>query len=253
MTYALYPMFRAARAALPADGRAMPYGWVELPKTLGANWMAYGLMADEFARELANTLNALTRYVRDLQASAGVVDPLTDRQKLEATISFIAPVATVALNLPAVIKARFGFAAAHLCHQANQLKASDWRDDLPFDSEIWPHTAEAFGKPWRNWRGLKRRLDAINSKRFQAATHDFRNTYNHRFSPRFVIGETQPVQRRASSDGRVSYAIGGQPALDLAVIAGLLGEERDRCYAAYEAFQALVREHAGGIAARPGV
>jgi hypothetical protein len=250
---ALYLRFRDVRRSRPVDGEMMPYDWVSLPNPIGPMWLAYGLMVEEFARELANIVNEFTRHVRDLDAWAEVVTGLSDSEKLEAAISFINPVATVAVTLPAVIKSRFAFAAAHLCHQANQAKDSAWVDDFPLDEDIWPSTPDTYGKPWPAWRKLKPRLDALNSKAFQQATRDFRNTYNHRFSPRFVIGRTQMVTRRRAPSGQVSYAIGEQPPLDLKQIAGLLASERDRVYAAFRAFRALVTEQTSAIAAKPSV
>ncbi|WP_105373385.1 hypothetical protein [Neorhizobium huautlense] len=43
------------------------------------------------------------------------------------------------------------------------------------------------------------------------------------------------------------YAFGGKPALALADIADLLLTERDLCYAAFEAFQALIGEQTTAI------
>jgi hypothetical protein len=130
------------------------------------------------------------------------------------------------------------------------LKNGAWRDEFTLDSQIWPNTAEEYGKPWRTWKALKRRLDVLNSKAFQASTHFFRDTYNHRFSLRFVIGLT-PVFREQMADGRVCYKIGGQPPLDLNE--ALLLVEQDRCYQAFEAFQAMVRDHEAAIATNAGV
>ena len=247
----LYEQFRRTLDILPHEGRMMPYRWGALPQSVSAVWIPYGLMFDEFAGELANSINDLTQHVRRLRAWSAVVEPLSDDDKLEVVNEFIEVLATVAVSLPYVIRSRFIFATAHLCHQANLAnEESAWRDDLPLDSEIYMKTADEYGKPWRAYKTLKRRLEAVSGKEYQKKTHDFRNAYNHRFSPRFVIGETQFVTRQFNpATGSAAYAIGGVAPLELPHLADLLAAERDRCYAAYDAFERLVREHEAAIAA----
>jgi hypothetical protein len=237
--------------ATPFTGRFMPYGWGGLPNPLSAAWMAYSQMLGEFSTELANTINGFTHDVQRLRVWSEVVAPLSDKQKLNATHEFIDTLATNAVNLPYVIRSRFAFATAHLCHQANQTRDfSGWNDDLPLDGEIWLNTADQYGKGWASYVPLKRRLEAIGAKAFKDATGDFRNAYNHRFSPRFVVGMTGLVTRIVDKDtGGVCYGFGGREPLDLAAVADLLAEERDRCYAAFTTFQALVGEQVAAIAA----
>lgn len=227
----------------------MPYRWSGLPATISAVWMPYDMMFDEFATELSNTINDLTNHVRRLRAWAVVVAPLSDKARLDATHEFIDVLGTVAVNLPYVIRSRFIFAAAHLSHQANLTdETREWVDDLPLDKDIYLDIAERYGRGWKKFNTLKRRLEAISGKAYQRNTHDFRNAYNHRFSPRFVVGETQLVTRRVNpAIGRAFYAIGGLPPLDLGRVAELLAAERDRCYLAFDAFQDLVREHEAAI------
>ena len=82
-------------------------------------------------------------------------------------------------------------------------------------------------------------------------TDDFRNTYNHGFSSRFVVGMTAMVKREVIG-GRVSYAFGGTDPLTVAEVANLLAVERDHCYRAFEAFQELVEEQIAAIVAVKG-
>lgn len=227
----------------------MPYRWGGLPQRISAVWMPYDMMFDEFARELANSINDLTHHVHRLRAWSAVVAPLSERRRLDATHEFVDMLGTVALNLPYAIRSRFIFAAAHLCHQANLARVEDaWVDDLPLDSDIYLDVAQRYGSDWKKFNPLKRRLEGISARDYQRQTHDFRHAYNHRFSPRFVVGETQFVTRRANpATGRVSYAVGALPPLGLERMAALLAGERDRCYLAFDAFVQLVREHEAAI------
>ena len=251
MSVALYRSYRRALKATPFTGRFMPYGWGGLPNPLSATWMAYSQMLGEFSTELANAINGLTHDVQRLRAWSLVVGPLSDQQKLNATHEFIDTLATNAVNLPYVIRSRFAFAVAHLCHQANLAKdLAGWKDDLPLDGEIWLNTADKYGKGWAGYVPVKLCLEGIGAKAFKDATGDFRNAYNHRFSPRFVVGMTGLVTRIVdTTSGRVCYGFGGREPLDLAEVADLLAAERDYCYSAFAAFQTLVAEQVAVIAA----
>lgn len=230
----------------------MPYDWDVLPKSLDVRWLAYSQMLSEFSRELANVINDLTNYVSRLEAWSEVMRTLSNDEKLEACREFIDPLAIVAVGLPYAIKARFVFAIAHLCHQANRARQGrDWQDNLTWDGDIKMDAAETLGGDWPSFKRLKVRLDTVNGKAFKQATHDFRNAYNHRLSPRFVIGITQMVTRQVDPKTKsVYYGFGGIEPLDLAEVSALLTAQRDNCYRVFEAFQALVLEHVTVITAK---
>jgi hypothetical protein len=248
MSIMLYRRYRAALRATPFDGCFMPYEWTRLPNQLDGLWLPYAEMLGEFVRELANTINDLTHGVQRVRAWAAVVPSLSDHQKLHACHEFIDALATLTVNLPYVVRSRFIFATAHLSHQANIVHdGTAWLDDLPLDGKIYMAEADARGKRWKTYPTLKRSLEGLSGKAFRVATHEFRDTYNHRFSPRFVIGITRMVRRRVES-GRVSYSLGGLAPLPLDAVANLLAAERDQAYRAFEAFQALVHEQSKAIA-----
>jgi hypothetical protein len=244
-----YRQYRAALKTAPFKGKVMPYGWGELPTSLSFEWMPYAEMFREFSQELSNSINDLSRYAHQLAAWRDVSDALDDDGKFSVAHEFVDPLATVALNLPYVIRSRFIFAVAHLSHQANRSKAVDgWKDDLPLDGEINFSEADATGAPWRGWSKLKPKLERIGNRTYQARTANFRNLYNHRFSPRIVFGQTNAVTRLVdASSGRVTYAFGGTPPLTLKLVVELLDEECQHCYRAYEGFQKLVREQEAAI------
>jgi len=107
-----------------------------------------------------------------------------------------------------------------------------------------------YGPKWRSYEACKSILERISDKKFQRDTHDFRHAYNHRFSPRVVVGMTRFVTRRVDPKSKgVTYAFGGIPPFKLDVVADLLTEQCERCYAARGAFQQLVREHEASISA----
>ncbi len=249
MTIETYRRYRRILKITPFKGKFAPYNWGGLPQTLYITWAPYSQMFDEFSRELANALNSLTNYTHQLAAWRDLLALMDQQQQLDASVDFVDPVATVALNLPYVIRSRFIFASAHLCHQANHAKQGPtWKDDLPLDGEVWFDAADKRGKTWQRYNTFKVRLEKVGAKDYQTATHDFRNAYNHRFSPRIVLGVSNLVTRRVNtSTGTVTYAFGETPALSLSHIVGLLEEQCQRAYRAFEAFQKLVKEHEAAI------
>ncbi|MDR6453453.1 hypothetical protein [Variovorax paradoxus] len=246
-----YRQYCAALKATPFNGIYMPYGWGALPHTLPIDWMPYAEMFKEFSQELANIINDLTRYTHQLAAWRDVVDKLDNNGKFDVAHEFVNPLATIALNLPYVIRSRFIFAAAHLSHQSNQTKLPEgWTDNLALDDEIYFAQAEVVGGPWKKWNKLKTKLERIGDKGYQAKTKNFRHTYNHRFSPRIIIGQTNIVTRKVDVEtNRVSYGFGGTEPLTLKLIVELLEEECQHCYKAFQAFQKLVQEQEKAISA----
>ncbi|MEL5350488.1 hypothetical protein PTR25_11940 [Serratia nevei] len=137
MTIETYRQYRCILESTPFKGKHAPYEWGELPQTLHMDWFPYSQMFNEFSGELANALNELLGYTHQLAAWRDLLAPLNPQQQLDAAVDFVDPVATVALNLPYVIRSRFIFASAHLCHQANQAKqGAEWKDEFPLDGEI---------------------------------------------------------------------------------------------------------------------
>jgi hypothetical protein len=250
MSVELYEKYAAALAAARWDCEFVEYDWSNLPRQLDAMWLPYGMMLSEFSREIANSLNDLTNYTRRLRAWSAVVAPMTDQEKMDTVHEFIDSVAIVGLNLPAVIRSRFAFAAAHLCHQANRaLDGPAWKDNLRMDHQIELKDASKHGSRWSRYDPFRLRVESIADQEYRDATHDFRNAYNHRLSPRVVIGLTQAVTRTVNPKSKaVSYAFGALPALALDHVADLLAAQCKRGRLAFEAFQDLVREHEKSIA-----
>ncbi|MER8708949.1 integrase [Mesorhizobium sp. M0220] len=243
-----YTQYRAQLDATPIGGRWMPYRWWSLPNPMSARWMPYNEMLAEYSGELANKINDLTHYAHRLRTWAAVLAPLSNEDKHDLTHEFIDMLGTVALGLPYALKSRFTFAAGHLCHQANMTKISDWKDDFP-TANLYLNDIEPYCRGWRKYRRFKLKIEPIAGSVFKEQTDDFRNTYNHGFSARFVLGMTRLVGRKVEKSGRILYGIGGSPALDLGEMGNLLQKERDICYQAFDAFRTLVNEQTEAIAA----
>lgn len=236
-----------ARAGPYAD-----YDWGNLPDKMSATWLVYGQMFDEFAREIANTINQLVNKEQRLGAWAQVTRDLDQAAFNEVLMEFVEPLATLALNLPAVIRDRAIFASAHLMHQANQAHGlSEWKDDLPTDRNIKRRDLDRLAGRWKAAPALLSALDRLAAQEdYDAATGNFRNKYHHRFPARVGLGITGIVTREVDwKTKRTRYAIGGVEPLDLATTRRFLGEQIAYAHGVFAAFKTLVREFETAIAA----
>jgi hypothetical protein len=241
----LYRRYLDAFEAMSFEGQYMPYNWGRLPNSLPGSWLIYQWMFDEFSREIANSINQLTDLNHRLKAWSAVTAAASEHENMTATFEFVEPLATVGLTLPSVIRSRIIFAVSHLCHQANRARDGiSWKDDLPLDTELHFNTADQYGADWQQYSTLKPRLEKVGDKNYQKATHDFRNSYNHRFSPRVVVGVTSRVTRTVNTQTkRVIYGLGELQPLSLELVTDLLTAQCRNCYAAFGSFQNLIREH----------
>ena len=242
-----YKQFLDNRATISQRGPLAPYGWYKLPDPLPSQWMAYSQMLSEHSRELANSINELLRYITNLEAWQGVIDGKDDDGKHKIIIEFVSPFATLAINMPYVIRSRFIYSVAHLCHQANKMKQTKWVDDLPLDGEIYFNTADKYCTLWKRYKKLKLALEKISSKKFQSNTDDFRNKYNHRYSPRIELGLTELVRRRVGDDGKVSYGFGYTKPLKIDRLLPALTQQHANCLKAFEEYRKLINEHISAI------
>lgn len=240
----LYRRFAEARTTTDSIGRIMPYNWTGMTERVAGAWMVYSSMLDDFAREIANAMNAFTINVRRLHAWAEVLDTFMEDERAEAIHEFIDPIATLCLLTPYAVRSRLIFATAHLCHQVNLIRETEWMESsLPVDDEIWMDSADRHGTPWRRYNRLKTRIEAIGGQRLRKATADFRNAFTHRFSPRVETGITNFARRHFDpATGDACYSFGGTEPLGVKDLTVLLDAELDRCYAAFGAFQALVAD-----------
>lgn len=248
----LYRRFSEARPATDRVGRIMPYRWTGMPERLAGVWMVFSSMLDDFAREIANAMNAFTINVRRLHAWGAVLDKLNEDEHAEAIHEFLEPIATLCLLTPYVVRSRLIFATAHLCHQVNLFRETGWSESsLPMDDEIWMDSADRQGAPWRRYNRLKTRIEAIGGQRLRKATADFRNAFTHRFSPRVETGITNFATRHFDpTTGHACYALGGTEPLGVKDLTVLLDAELERCYSAFAAFQALVMEQVAFVTAK---
>lgn len=235
------------RKSISHVGELAPYEWSNLPKKLPVSYMAYSQMLDEHSRELANSINQIRRLIAVLESWNSVISVIETKEKYDLILEFIDAPATIALNFPYVVRSRFIYSIAHLCHQANRSKDVDWVDDLSMDSEIYFEDADKCGSKWKSYGKLKLAIEKIGNKAYQKETFDFRNKYNHRYSPKIEIGLTGLVSRIVGDDGAVSYGLGYTEPLKVSDIVQVLKKQHEYCSKAFVHYQKLVNEHTQAI------
>jgi hypothetical protein len=245
----LYRKYRATLSQVTFRGQFLSYGWGQLPPSLHMVWMPYREWFQEYANEIANIVNQLTRDVNKLDCWHRALVDASDDEKMEALVEFIESIADSALSLPYAIRSRFIFATAQLCHQANQARqGAQWKDTFPKDGDVDFKIAEKYGQPWPAYPRCRDAFDKISKGNFIEDTLDFRHSHHHRFPPHVLIGlSSLLVRKRDVATGAAQYVWGGTGPLQLDKIADALASQCNLCYAAFEAFQALVREHEAAI------
>ncbi len=224
------------------------YDWYKLNENLPIEWFAYDQFLSEHARELANTINDLRRYIVSLSAWKEVLENTSgEQEKYNVVTEYVSPIATLALNMPYIIRSRFIYSVAHLSHQANKIKQDSWIDDFPIDSEIYFEQADKYAKPWKRYTKFKQALEKIANKKYNESTHDFRNKYHHRYSPHIEYGLTGFVTRNVSTEGGVSYGFGETEPLKLKDIIPVLENQYSQCMSAFKKYQDIVNDQILGI------
>ncbi len=241
----MFSKYRTELARTPACVEFVTSDWCIRPRTVQSDAMVYSMFLDEFVREIFNSLNGLINITRRITAWSRALVGLSEEERIELVHETIDSVATTALNAPYAIRSRFYFAVAHLSHQANKFTMEDlWVDDLRLDGEIIKQDAHDKAKGWSNWRKLNSKLDLVAGNKFKTATDDFRNKYNHRFSPHFELGLSETVKRipshalptavqeamgvqgiSKSDSSRFIYAFGGTPPLKIDDLVRALEDE----------------------------
>lgn len=220
--------------------------WYTLKDPITSEWIAYSGFLEEHASELSNTINDFRRYIKSLSVWKIVIKDLDEQEHNNVVVEHIAPLATLALNMPYVIRSRFIYSIAHLSHQANRYQEKNWQDNLPIDKEIYFETADIYSNTWKRYKKLKTSLERIANKKYGIDTHDFRNKYNHRYSPRIEVGLSEFVVRNVkyveNGNDQVSYAFGYQDPLMLEDIIPVLTTQLNQCLNSYEKYQALINE-----------
>ncbi|UXD24680.1 hypothetical protein FORC065_1831 [Yersinia enterocolitica] len=236
-----YREYRQVKATISMNGKAASYDWVPRSAS-GPREIIYNILLNEHHRELSNAINHFARLINKLEAWSIVIENKAEQEKFDLIIEFIDEVATIALNLPYAIRSRFIVSITKLSHQANLIKNESCNDELPSDDKMTICHVGIHGKGWWVMKKLIPTLEKISNNEYKNETDDFRNKYNHRYSPRIEIGIYDLVKREINGEGQVIYSLGSTPPLKLKNIIVTLKKQHECCLKVYELYQNLIAE-----------
>ncbi len=234
--------FYESRPLTKEPGELAPFEWYSLQhKTAPFHLAPYFHMLEEHTREIANSVNEFNRYIVNLETWKNVIQSLDNESKNEAIVEWIHPFATLAINIVYVIRSRFIYSIAHLCHQANRVKmCENWTDDFPIEEEVYFNVADEYCCSWRGYKKLKLALEKIGNTEFKKKTNNFRDKYHHRYSLHFEIGDSEFVKRKIVN-GKVTYGLfGSTKPIMLSSLVPVLEKQYEYCRAAYSRYQELL-------------
>jgi hypothetical protein len=241
--YEQFLLIRANISMQVTQDRIAPYDWYKLPDKLSPLWMAFTFMLDEHSRGISNSINEFLRYIDNLEAWGNIIKVKNDNEKFEIIIEFIAPITTLAINMPYVIRSRFIYSVVHLCHQSNFIKGITWESDIPIENEICFNVASKYCSKWINYGKLKKSLETIANNKYKIETKDFRNKYNHRYTLGIEFGKTEFIKRI----GKSRYALGHTDPLKIEELLPVLTGQHIKCLNALKEYKQLVEEQISAI------
>lgn len=241
--YEQFLLIRANISMQVTKDRIAPYDWYKLPDKLSPLWMGFNFMLDEHSCGISNSINEFLRYINNLEAWENIIKDKNDNEKFEIIIEFIAPIATLAINMPYVIRSRFIYSAVHLCHQSNFIKGINWESDVPVENDICFNLASKYCSKWKNYGKLKIVLEGIANNNYKNETKDFRNKYNHRYTLGIELGKTEFIKRI----GKARYALGHTDPLKIEQLLPVLTGQHVKCLNALKEYRKLVEEQISAI------
>jgi hypothetical protein len=225
----------------------LPYDWVKLPSEISAEFFLYCKMLKSHANVLANDINQLLRDTVKLRVWSEIIEQYNEQEKFYLIIEFIEHIAFSTLNLPYAIRSRFIFSATHLCHQANRVLQSNWKDDLCNDRSINYKHMKNKCTNWKSYSSFEKALNSISDEKFNSETIEFRNRFHHRLPQTIEIGLSNLLNRSKNDDGSVSYGFGGRRPLQVKKLIPLFEEQMEKASLCFLAYQDLINEQLKSI------
>lgn len=205
------------------------------------NDLIFGAMADDFTRELINSVNKFYLNVFYCEAWFKAAADFPKGQRLSLLFQFAEPLMELALNRPYAIRSRFIFAATHLLHQSNKHRMPKWRDELPGDKDIDYKTLIRVGSGWKAFSAFISDLNGLNDQEFIKATRNFRHLSHHQMEINFDIGLV-PYFRRTKTDTGIKYEYLIHGPLKFPDMLSILYRQHARARAAFMSYWSLLND-----------
>lgn len=233
----LYARFRGKAALVEQPSATAAYPDFS-GGTFDRSGMAFAKMAREHVTTIANSVNSLLVYLRQLKAWALVLQELDDQTRWHAMIEFVNPLAYFCLDAPYRIRQRICASTAYLSHQANRTKVEGWNNQVKLSDPKFKD-ARRHAQHWNEWAALESALAGLNSPEFCESVDDFRNEHHHGFARRLELGQTSFVERDVTEKG-VSYSFGVKGPLTLLGVVEALDSQYEAALSSYAHYLELV-------------
>ncbi len=204
-------------------------------------------LAGNFTRGLINELTRFLLNINHADCWFQTAQKCPEKDRMGLIFEFADPLLELSVSRPYSLKNQFIFAAVHLLHYSNQLKQSDWKDDLPSDDKINFKQLDKVGLGWTSFQNFKDNIELLNSKNFRDSTRNFRHRLQHRFRSHFDVGLTPFIDRIRTENG-VTYAFKMIPPLDLEALIPELYKQHQIAIKVFQAYWQLVNELRAGWA-----
>ena len=205
------------------------------------NDLIFGAMADDFTRELVNSVNKFYLNVFHCEAWVQAANDFPKIQRLSLLFQYAEPLIELALNRPYAIRSRLIFAATHLLHQSNKHRMPKWRDELPGDKDIDYKTLIRVGSGWKAFNAFISDLNGLNDEEFIKATRNFRHLSHHQLEINFDMGLV-PYFRRTKTGAGIIYEYMIHGPLKFPDMISILYRQHARARAAIMSYWSLLNE-----------
>lgn len=213
-------------------------------QTMTAPMIPYIESADDFLRELFNSVNDFRRWINTLDAWRQVYESCDEIERLSLLVEHIRPYSTLALGGPQAIRGRIMYAAAICCGHANYVLHGD-NPNLQWDGvrNLNMKIASGIGQPWANWKEL---APILSNKLGYGAIHDltdnYRNHHEHGHPRNIGMGLTASVAVSANEKGQRMWSFGPREAITLEIVIEQTAEQHALAVEAYNLLCALAKE-----------
>jgi hypothetical protein len=221
---------------------ALPFLGYEYPTS--QTDFIYQWQEDDFTRELVNAFNQYAYWLTRLVLWERVLKDYSDENAEALRYEFTKLPLDHCLHFPYRFRSKLTFCATQLCYTKAIAAKTLSKALVKSDERINLETLVAVVQDWKSGPLLVEALKAIDGESFRQATFNYRNKAQHRHAQRLDYGHVANIVRSFPESSLVSYSFGQLPPILAGDVLPVLVAEGERLKAGFNAFRALVNEHA---------
>jgi hypothetical protein len=209
------------------------------PCKFGIRWF-FRQAAEDCAREIANTIHDLRRFIGDASVWIEVLKRYPDDERLIILVEFLDAPFAHAMSRPYAIKNRFVYSLSMLgtFYQARRMTSPPIKD---YRRCTYTTMGSLVGG-WMGFDAFASALKRLNEATFEDYTGEYRNSDHHRIPARLGIGQVPGHRVFTGADGRVSFSSEVLNPLQIVDVLPHLSGQYLAATSCMELFWALVEE-----------